>query len=54
LENTLFRLKKLFGNNLASRLIETRVSAVRTRIAALNIMTYLGMPVSVRVGTILS
>jgi hypothetical protein len=26
---------------------------VHTRIAALNVMTYLGMPVSVRVGTIL-
>jgi len=34
-------------------LIETQVTEVHSRIAALNVMTYLGMPVSVRVGTIL-
>jgi hypothetical protein len=53
-ENTLYRLKQLFGDSLASRLFETQVTEVHTRIAALNVMTYLGMPVSVRVGTILS
>jgi hypothetical protein len=37
--------KQLFGDNLASRLIETQVTEVPTRIAALNVMTYLGMPV---------
>ena len=53
-ENAMYRLKQLFGDSLASRLIETQVTEVHTRIAALNAMTYLGMPVSVRVGTILS
>ena len=53
-ENAMYRLKQLFGDSLASRLIETQVTEVHTRIAALNVMTYLGMPVSVRVGTILS
>ena len=48
-ENAMYRLKQLFGDSLASRLIETQVTEVHTRIAALNIMTYLGMPVSVRV-----
>ncbi|MDD5320331.1 MAG: hypothetical protein PHD43_06900 [Methylococcales bacterium] len=53
-ENTLYRLKQLFGDSLASRLFETQVTEVHTRVAAMNVMTYLGMPVSVRVGTILS
>jgi hypothetical protein len=53
-ENAMYRLKQLFGDSLASRLIETQVTELHTRIAALNVMTYLGMPVSVRVGTILS
>jgi len=53
-ENTLYRLKQLFGDSLASRLFETQVTEVHTRIAAMNVMTSLGMPISVRVGTILS
>lgn len=53
-ENTMYRLKQLFGDSLASRLFETQVTEVHTRSAAMNVMTYLGMPVSVRVGTILS
>jgi hypothetical protein len=53
-ENTMYRLKQLFGDSLASRLFETQVTEVHTRIAAMNVMTYLGMPISVRVGTILS
>jgi hypothetical protein len=53
-ENTLYRLKQLFGDNLASRLFETQVTEVHTRIAAMNVMTYLGMPVSVRGRSILS
>lgn len=48
-ENAMYRLKQLFGDALASRLFETQVTEVHTRIAALNVMTYLGMPVSVRV-----
>lgn len=49
-ENAMYRLKQLFGDRLASRLFETQVVEVHARIAAMNIMTYLGMPVSVRVG----
>ena len=49
-ENAMYRLKQLFGDHLASRLFETQVVEVHARIAAMNIMTYLGMPVSVRVG----
>lgn len=48
-ENAMYRLKQLFGDHLASRLFETQVVEVHARIAAMNIMTYLGMPVSVRV-----
>jgi len=50
-ENTMYRLKQLFGDRLTSRLFETQVTEVHVRIAVLNIMTYLGMPISVRVGT---
>ena len=50
----MYLLKQLFGDNLASRLVETRGTEVYARVGAMNVMTYLGMPVSVRVGTILS
>ena len=46
--------EELVGNSLASRLVETQINAVHARVAAMNVMTYLGMPVSVRVETILS
>lgn len=49
-ENAMYRLKQLFGDSLASRLFETQVTEVHARIAAMNVMTYLGMPSSVRVG----
>lgn len=49
-ENALYRLKQLFDGSLASRLVETQVTEVHVRIAAMNFMTYLGMPISVRVG----
>ncbi len=49
-ENAMYRLKQLFGDSLASRLFETQVTEVHARIAAMNVMTYLGMPISVRVG----
>lgn len=49
-ENAIYRLKQLFGDRLACRQFETQVTEVHARIAALNTMTYLGMPVSVRVG----
>jgi len=50
-ENAMYRLKQLFGDRLACRLFETQVTEVHARIAAMNVMTYLGMPISVRVGT---
>ncbi|MDD5323038.1 MAG: hypothetical protein PHD43_20990 [Methylococcales bacterium] len=37
---------QLFSDSLASRLFYTQVTEVHTRIAAMNAMTYLGMPVS--------
>ena len=49
-ENAMYRLKQLFGGSVASRVFEAQVTEVHARIAALNLMTYLGMPVSVRVG----
>jgi hypothetical protein len=49
-ENAIYRLKQLFGGKLACRLFETQVTEVHARVAAMNVMTYLGMPVSVRVG----
>lgn len=49
-ENAMYRLKQLLGDRLAARLFETQVVEVHARVAAMNIMTYLGMPVSVRVG----
>ena len=53
-ENGMYRFKPLFGDRLASRLFETQVTEVHARVAALNVMTYLGMPSSVRVGVTLS
>jgi transposase len=50
-ENAMYRLKQLFGDNLASRLFETQVAEVHARVAAMNVMTYLGMPISLRVRT---
>lgn len=49
-ENAMYRLKQLLGDRLSSRSFETQVTEVHVRIAAMNIMTSLGMPVSVRLG----
>lgn len=49
-ENTMYRLKQLFGASLASRKLVTQQSEVHARLTAMNIMTYLGMPISVRIG----
>ena len=49
-ENAMYRLKQLFGTSLASRKFLTQEAEVHARIAAMNTMTYLGMPISVRVG----
>jgi hypothetical protein len=53
-ENAMYRFKQLFGDRLASRLFETQVTEVHVRVAAFNVITYLGMPVSVPVGVGLS
>jgi hypothetical protein len=53
-ENAMYRFKQLFGDRLASRQFETQVTEVHVRVAALNIMTYLGLSVSVSVGVTLS
>lgn len=49
-ENAIYRFKQIFGDRLASRLFETQVTEVHARVTAMNTMTALGMPVSVRVG----
>jgi hypothetical protein len=53
-ENAMYRLKQLLGDRLSSRLFETQVTEVHVRIAAMNTMTSLGMPVSVRLGAVAS
>lgn len=53
-ETAMYRFKQLFGDRLASRLFETQVTEVHVRVAALNIMTDLGMPLSVPCRVILS
>jgi Transposase DDE domain len=53
-ENAMYRLKQLLGDRLSSRIFETQVTEVHVRIAAMNIMTSLGMPVSVRLGRVVS
>ena len=53
-ENAIYRFKPLFGDRLVSRRFDTQVTEVHVRVAALNVMTYLGMPVSVPIGGSLS
>jgi len=48
-ENTMFRLKTIFGDRLSARLLETQVTQAMIRCAALNRMTHLGMPESYKV-----
>jgi hypothetical protein len=50
----MYRLKQLLGDRLSSRIFETQVTEVHVRIAAMNIMTSLGMPVSTRLGGVAS
>lgn len=49
-ENAIYRFKQFFGDRLAARQFATQVTEVHARVAALNTMTALGMPISVRVG----
>ncbi|MBK5965599.1 IS5/IS1182 family transposase [Thiocystis minor] len=53
-ENAMYRLKQIFGEAVASRIFESQVNEVHARIATMNQMTDLGMPISVRVGVAVS
>ena len=53
-ENAMYRLKQLFGTGLSMRSLATQNTEVRARIAAMNTMTYLGRPKSIRLGGISS
>ena len=53
-EHAMYRFKQLFGGRLASRLFEIQITEAHVRVAALKVMTSLGMPVSVPVGVALS
>ncbi|MEN9756968.1 MAG: hypothetical protein RL755_1155 [Pseudomonadota bacterium] len=57
-ENTIYRLKQLFGASLASRKLVTQQSEVHARLAAMNIMTDLDCSVGLKVnlldGTLVS
>ena len=48
-ETGIFRLKRIFGNLLSTRLLVNQRCDVRIRCAALNSMTALGMPVSQKI-----
>lgn len=48
-ENTFFRTKTIFGSSLRSRRFENQKTESRIRCRALNVMTHLGMPESVKV-----
>ena len=48
-ENAMYRMKQLFEDKLSSRQFDTQVTEVHVRVALLNMMTYLGMPNSVKV-----
>ncbi len=48
-ENAFFRIKTIFGSNLRSRRFESQQTESRIRCRALNIMTHLGMPESVKI-----
>lgn len=47
-ENTFFRTKTIFGSSLRSRRFENQKTESKIRCRALNIMTHLGMPNSVK------
>lgn len=48
-ETAMFRLKTIFGDELSARLLETQTTQALVRCAALNKMTYLGMPQAYKV-----
>lgn len=47
-ETAMFRFKTIFGNQLSARTFSRQLTEVRLKCAALNRMTQLGLPVSVR------
>jgi hypothetical protein len=49
-ETAMFRFKTLFGHSLSNRQFDTQRTQTKLRIQAMNTMTLLGMPVSVKVG----
>ena len=48
-ENAMYRQKTIFGSNMRSRRFENQKTEARIRCRAMNIMTHLGMPESVKV-----
>ena len=48
----MYRFKQLFRDRLTCRQWETQVTEAHSRVAALNVMTYLGMPVSVPLSSV--
>lgn len=48
-ETAMFRMKQIFGGNLKNRLLENQMIEGYIRVAALNAMTALGMPQSVKI-----
>jgi hypothetical protein len=49
-ENSMFRNKTIFGSGLRSRRFENQATESRIRCRALNMMTRLGMPESIKIG----
>jgi hypothetical protein len=48
-ETAMFRVKQIFGSNLKNRLFQNQITEGYLRIAALNKMTALGMPDSIKI-----
>jgi hypothetical protein len=53
-ENAIYQFKQFFGTFLSSRSFAIQNIEVRAHITAMNMMTYLGITKSIRVGRILS
>jgi hypothetical protein len=53
-ENAMYRLKQLFGDHMASRRFDTQDTEVQARVAVMNLMTRIGMPISVPAGVAMS
>jgi hypothetical protein len=53
-ENAMYRVKQIFGDRLSARKFDRQVTEVHCRLAALNMMSLLGMPISVADGRVAS